>query len=68
MIVKNKIGSKQVLEIKGTKSVYEPPRLTRFGLVKDWTTAATIAEKAENSGNDSKNNCRRRGDGICTRP
>ena len=59
MIVKNKIGSKQVLEEKGTKSVYEPPRLTRFGLVKDWTTARSIVAKIENTGNDGKNNQRR---------
>ena len=59
MILENKIGSKQDLEIKGTKSLYEPPRLIRFGLVKDWTTSATIAPKTENTGNDSDNNRRR---------
>ena len=59
MILKNKIGSQQDLEIKGTKSVYEPPRLIRFGLVKDWTTAATTAPKTENTGADSDNNKRR---------
>lgn len=65
MALKNKIGSKQDLEIKDKKFLYEPPQLIRFGLVKDLTTAASIAPKAENSGNDGKNNCRRQGDGIC---
>lgn len=60
MALKNKIGSKQDLEIKDKKFLYEPPQLISFGLVKDLTTSASIAEKVENTGADMKNNARRR--------
>ena len=60
MALKNKIGSKQDLEIKDKKFLYEPPQLIRFGLVKDLTTAAS-AGKVENSGMDNKNDARRQG-------
>ena len=59
MAQKNKIGSKQDLEIKDKKFLYEPPQLIRFGQVKDLTTAASTPVKLENSGNDNKNNRRR---------
>ena len=64
MILKNKIGSQQDLEIKGTKSVYEPPRLIRFGLVKD-LTATGSGSQVENCGADTSNNNRRQGPVDC---